>query len=72
MDRDELGRLVHDIRVAFCRAKGDTNPAHLVGWEELDEDDREIDRRIGETLYDKGYFAGYQRACQKMWGISTS
>ena len=50
MDRETAGRLVRETWVA-CASEDPTSPAHhLTGWDDLDERNKEIDRRIGETL----------------------
>ena len=56
-DRELLGRLVREVWVAYCVEIGDTKPSHLAPWDELTEDEREVDRRIGERLFDEGVAA---------------
>ena len=50
MTRDELGERVREEWIAHCRRIGDRKPSHLAPWDDLGEDDREADRRIGEAL----------------------
>lgn len=50
MDREQLGREVRNVWVAFAKEQHDPKPAHLVGWDELDENNKEVDRRIGEHI----------------------
>jgi len=48
--REYLGRLVREVWVVWARDQDNPKPHHLLPWEELSESDREVDRRIGETL----------------------
>jgi len=48
--REQLGRLVRETWVACAEEAGDTKPSHLAGWDDLDEDMREVDMRIGEAV----------------------
>ena len=48
--REQLGRLVRETWVACAEEAGDTKPSHLTGWDDLDEDMREVDMRIGEAV----------------------
>lgn len=48
--REYLGREVRNVWVAFAKEQADPKPSHLVGWNELDEDNKEVDRRIGEHM----------------------
>jgi hypothetical protein len=48
--REQLGRLVRQTWVACAEEAGDTKPSHLAGWDDLDEDMREVDMRIGEAV----------------------
>jgi len=50
MDRNELGRVVRHAWVEWAEQQPDPKPSHLVLWDELDEGDKEVDRRIGEDV----------------------
>jgi len=50
IDREQLGRLVREIWVAWAREQPNPKPSWLKPWEELSEPDREVDRRIGEGI----------------------
>ncbi len=54
-DREALGRKVRTVWVTWAREQPNPKPSWLVPWEDLDELDREVDRRIGETLYAMGW-----------------
>lgn len=54
VDREALGRLVREVWVTWAREQPDPKPSWLVGWDDLPEPDREVDRRIGEALYRRG------------------
>lgn len=59
MDREELGRMVRNIWIVWAKEQPNPKPSWLVPWEELSESDREVDRRIGENLYNVGWSEGY-------------
>lgn len=48
--RDELGKIVRDEWVKFARQDPKSPPHHLLPFEELDEKNKEVDRRIGEAV----------------------
>lgn len=52
LDGDALGRLVRETWVAWARKQPDVadHPSWLVGWDDLPERDREVDRRIGQAV----------------------
>lgn len=51
MKRDELGKLVRDTWVVWASEQTEPKASWLVPWERLPENDREVDRRIGETVF---------------------
>ena len=53
-DRNDLGRNVRDVWVAWASRQLNPKPSWLVQWDGLDESDREVDRQIGEALYARG------------------
>lgn len=50
--RERLGRLVRDVWITWAREQPDVaeHPSWLVGWDDLSERDREVDRRIGTAV----------------------
>lgn len=50
--REYLGRQVRNVWVEFAKEQANPKPSHLIGWDELDEDNKEVDRRIGEHIAD--------------------
>lgn len=50
LDREALGRLVREVWVAFARTLPETKESWLRPWDDLPEPQKEVDRRIGETL----------------------
>lgn len=48
LDREELGKIVRWAWVEYCLEIHDTKPSHIAPWEELPEQDKEADRRIGD------------------------
>lgn len=54
-EREELGKLVRDVWIHWAKEQPDPKPSWLLPWEAMAEDDREVDRRIGEMLYWAGY-----------------
>lgn len=51
MTKDDIGRLVRDSWIAYCREIGDDKPSHLLPYDDLSEQDKEADRRIGEAVW---------------------
>lgn len=49
-DREELGKLVRQVWIEWAQEQPNVKTSWLVPWDELSEPDREVDRRIGETL----------------------
>ena len=56
--RELVGRLVRQIWVEWAREQPDARPSWLLPWEELDDGQREVDMRIGDVLFTKGFQAG--------------
>jgi hypothetical protein len=52
--------IVHEVWLAWAREQADPKPSWLVLWADLSEPDREVDRRIGEDLWTRGFIAGLQ------------
>ena len=49
-EREVLGRLVRDIWIEWAKEQPSPKSSWLVPWENLSEPDREVDRRIGESI----------------------
>lgn len=63
IDREYLGCLVRKIWVEFAKEQQErtgiaAKPSNLLGWNDLDEDNKEVDRRIGSKLYLLGFDSG--------------
>lgn len=52
LDREFLGRQVRKVWVTWAYAQPVRKPHWLTPWEDLSENDREVDRRIGEHIAD--------------------
>lgn len=52
--RDILGKEVRHVWIVWAREQPNCKPSWTVPWDGLSEPDREVDRRIGETLYRLG------------------
>ena len=50
MTSEQMGRLVRETWVGWAHEQPDPKPSWLVPWEELDDGQREVDMRIGETV----------------------
>lgn len=50
LDREALGRVVREVWIAWAQEQLTPKASWLVPWEGLSEPDKEVDRRIGETL----------------------
>jgi hypothetical protein len=48
--REELGRLVRAVWMEWAAGQPDPKPSWLTEWDDLDEGQREVDMRIGETV----------------------
>lgn len=62
--REWLGRRVREEWEKWAREQPDVaeHPSWTRSWPELDEREREVDRVIGEALYDIGFFSAAERA----------
>lgn len=49
-DREALGRLVREVWVECASELPSPKPSHLLGWDDLDEWNKEVDRRIEERV----------------------
>lgn len=54
MSREYLGRVVRRVWTVWAAEQADCKPAWVAPWEELPEPQREVDRRIGQTLFALG------------------
>lgn len=52
--REYLGWLVRDVWIKWAREQAPPKPSWFTPWEEMNEADKEVDRRIGETLFNLG------------------
>lgn len=52
--REKLGRLVRAVWVNWAFAQPEPKASWIAPWEGLSEPDKEVDRRIGERLFDEG------------------
>jgi len=54
LDREELGKIVREVWVAWAKQnpklKDRLKPEYLVQFDDLDEDDKECNRLIGEAV----------------------
>lgn len=57
-ERDDLGRRVRAVWIAWATHQPEPKPSWLVPYEDLDEADKEADRRIGSALWGDGFAAG--------------
>lgn len=55
--REALGRAVRDIWVEWAKEQPTPKPTWLKPWDALPEPDKEVDRRIGEKLFELGWSA---------------
>lgn len=68
--REVLGQIVREEWVEWAREQPEPKPSWLKPWEELTEEEKEVDRRIGERLWRVGYqdgLRGAQRAADGGW-----
>lgn len=50
MNRDLLGRAVREAWVRWAAKQKNPKPSWLLGYDDLDESDKELDRQIGESI----------------------
>ena len=62
LDRETLGQKVRQVWIDWASEQPDPKASWLVPWEGLSEPDREVDRRIGETLARVGISACLTRS----------
>ena len=53
--REALGWLVRHVWLTWAHEQENPKPSWLVAWNDLDEDSKEVDRRIGERLAGAGF-----------------
>lgn len=72
--RERLGILVRNVWVAFKRRElaggKPVPPSHIAPWEQLSEEDKEVDRQIGEAVFFGGASfiggrGGFPEICSK-------
>lgn len=49
-----LGKMVRDVWVLHASEQPNPKPHHLLPWSQLSEPDKEVDRKIGEALFNEG------------------
>lgn len=55
--REALGRLVREVWIEWAKKQPDAKASWLVLWEDLSESDKEVDRKIGQRLFEEGVHA---------------
>lgn len=63
--RELLGQAVREEWVKWASEQPDAKPSWLIPWEQLDERDQEVDRRLGEAAirtFIQPILSGYQAA----------
>ena len=54
MIREDLGKMVRKVWIDWVKEQPNPKPSWLKAWDELSEPEKEVDRRIGQTLFDFG------------------
>lgn len=72
MDREDKGRLVRQVWVDFAKQQDNPKPHHLLPWEELDEDNKEVDRRIGDALFNAGVKYALSLSDENKWTMKPA
>ncbi len=49
-EREKLGALVREVWIECAGELPDPKSSHLTPWEDLDDWNKEVDRRIGERI----------------------
>lgn len=60
--REQLGREVRELRVAYAINQGDSDP-DLTPFSQLSGPDQEMDMLIGEALFGLGWLSTTRRLC---------
>lgn len=55
---DAKGRRVREVWVEWAKAQPDPNPSWLIPYDDLPEDEKDVDRQIGSALYGDGFMDG--------------
>jgi hypothetical protein len=63
--RDDLGRIVREVWVSWAQEQPNPKASWLVPYDQLNEPDREVDRRIGERLFREGLRSTFPE-CKKL------
>lgn len=50
LNRERLGQIVREVWVECAKTLDDPKPSNLLSWDELDEWNKEVDRKIGERV----------------------
>jgi hypothetical protein len=50
LDREAVGRIVRATWIAWAQEQANPKPSWLLPWEELSEEMREVDCRIGDAV----------------------
>lgn len=56
--REFLGKRVREVWIGWALKQGSPKPSWLVPWDQLSEPDKEVDRQIGEALWEFGLDCG--------------
>jgi len=56
--RENLGKIVREVWIEWAEQQPRAKDSWFTPWDELDEPYKEVDRRIGERLWQLGYLAG--------------
>ena len=51
---EELGKEVRRVWLEWASERPSPKPSWLLSWDELSEEEKEVDRRIGTRLYNMG------------------
>ena len=54
VNSEDLGRAVREVWIEWAKTQPNAKPSWLTPWEELDDEQREVDIKIGERLYNMG------------------
>jgi hypothetical protein len=57
---DAKGRRVREVWIAWAKEQPNPKPSWLTPYDELEEVDKEADRRIGSALWADGFHEGHE------------
>jgi hypothetical protein len=65
--REALGKIVREVWIDWAKEQPNPKQSWLEPWENLAEPDKEVDRRIGERLFNAGMLNAAEILRPEIW-----